>query len=397
MSEEILNCQKRYLVHTYTADLVLARGKNARVWDLEGHEYLDFTSGISVCNLGHCHPAVTEAICEQAETLVHISNLFVNTRQPLLAKAIADHSFNGRVFFCNSGAEANEGMIKFARKWGKAKGRYKIICMEHSFHGRTLGTLAATDKPAIREDFEPLPDGFKFVPFNDIEAVAAAIDDQTAAVMLEPVQGEGGVIPATKEYMQQLRELCDRQGILMLLDEVQTGFGRTGMLFGYQNYAIEPDAMSMAKGIANGFPMGAFEVASKWKDVLTPGSHATTFGGTPLACAAALAVLNTIERDNLLETVRQDGAYLLSQLRGLAGRYPSLIQEVRGIGLMIGLQMSSEEAQKALIANARGKGLLLMGAAQHVVRVYPPFTISRNELDEGIQIIEQSLGEINHE
>ena len=392
-SNEFLSIQNEFLIPTYSATLVLSRGQGSKIWDADGKEYLDFTSGISVCNLGHCHPYVTEAIQRQAAKLVHVSNLFVNEVQPQLAQKIAEISFGGRVFFANSGAEANEAMIKFARKWGSATGKYQIICMEHCFHGRTLATLSATDKPAIQEGFGPLVDGFSFVPFNDLEAIRSAITDETAAVMLEPVQGEAGVIPADPQYLAAVRELCDERGILLLFDEVQTGIGRTGEWFGSTLYDVVPDAMSMAKALGNGYPIGALEIQRKHEDVLGKSSHATTFGGTPLACAAGLATLNAMESNDVLFNTRDLGQHLKGALIQLA-KGCSFITDVRGPGLMLGIEMDTQDHVNELIAKAQEKGLLLMAAAGQVVRVYPPLTVDKNTLDAGIEILTQALGEL---
>ncbi len=393
-TQDILSLQKQYLLNTYSAKLVLTQGLGARVKDNDGNDYLDFTCGISVCNLGHCHPFVTEAIQRQAAKLVHVSNLFINEVQPQLAAEIVKKSFDGRVFFGNSGAEANEGMIKFARKWGAPKDKHEIICMKHNFHGRTITTLAATDKPAIREGFEPLTSGFSFVDYNDIDALKAAITDKTAAVMLEPIQGEGGINLAHPAYMAEVRELCDEHGILMLLDEVQTGFGRTGKLFGYQNFDIVPDAMSLAKAMGNGFPMGAFVVARKWEEILGPSTHASTFGGTPLACSAALAVLKVIADQDVLANCRDMGQHLKGDLIELAQDH-AIVKDVRGIGLMIGMQMESPEKATEVIAKAVDKGLLLVGAAGGVVRVYPPLNVDKAVLDQAVAILGEVLGELS--
>ncbi len=388
---EILDLQQKYLMQTYSAELPLLKGQGARVWDADGKEYLDFTSGISVCNLGHCHPVVTEAIQRQAARLVHVSNLFVNEVQPQLAALIAQRSFDARVFFANSGAEANEAMIKFARRWGSPRGRHEIICMEHCFHGRTITTLAATDKPEIRQGFGPLTEGFSFVPFNDLEALDRAITENTAAVMLEAIQGEGGVRPARLDYLAGVRELCHKYEILMLLDEVQTGMGRTGELFGYQHSGVSPDAMSLAKALGNGFPIGALVVSRKWEGVLDKGSHATTFGGTPLACAAARAVFKVIEDEDLLFNVKQMGEHLKGALIQLAGKYP-LIKDVRGPGLMLGFEL--EDGAKELVGKAAAKGLLLLTAAGNVVRVYPPLNVDKTTLDQGVGLLDQALAEL---
>jgi predicted acetylornithine/succinylornithine family transaminase len=387
-TEQLFALQHEYLLKTYVPNRLLVRGQGARVWDSDGREFLDFTSGISVCNLGHCHPTVTAAIQQQAAQLVHVSNLFANEKQPQLAKAISDATFGGRVFFCNSGAEANEGVIKFARKWGSAQGRHEIVCMNGSLHGRTLGTLAATDRPAYRQGFAPGVEGFHFVPFNDLLALDDAIGDQTAAVLLEPIQGEGGVRPATQEFIAGARELCDKHGVLLIFDEVQCGMGRTGSLFACQHYDVVPDAMSMAKALGNGFPIGAFAVQRQWEDVLTPGTHATTFGGTPLACAAALAVVETMD-DDFLANVRQSAEHFTAGLQSMADKYPK-IKEVRGVGLLIGMLVDGTAAP--VVNAAAEKGLLILSAGADVVRFLPPLTATTAELDEALSIIDAAIG-----
>ena len=389
-ASKILQLQDEYILGTYAPNLLLVKGQGAHVWDADGRRYLDFGCGISVCNLGHCHPVVTGAIQRQAATLVHVSNLYYNEVQPQLAAAISRHSFGGRVFFANSGAEANEGIIKFARKWGNAKGRNRIVCMEHSFHGRTMGTLAATDKAAARAGFEPEMAGFDFVPFNDIEALEKAIGEQTCAVLLEPVQGESGVQPASRDYLAAVRQLCDQQGVLLLFDEVQTGIGRTGHYFAHQHYEVTPDAMSMAKALGNGIPIGAFEIGRKWEDVLGPGSHASTFGGNPLACAAGLAVFQVIEDEDLIFNCRKMGEHLKGALLRLAKKHAG-IKQVRGLGLMLGVQVEGEPGP--VVARAAENGLLLLPAGDNVVRLYPPLNVTSDELDAGVEILDRTLGE----
>ena len=386
---DIAALQEKYVMPTYpAAPLRLERGAMAWVWDHTGRRYLDFSSGISVCNLGHCHPRVTEAIQRQAAKLVHVSNLYYNENQPQLAAAIAINSFGGRVFFCNSGAEANEGMIKFARRHGHDKNRYQIVCMEESFHGRTLATLAATGRAKYRKGFQPDVEGFVHVPFNDLDAVKAACNAHTAAVMLEPVQGEGGIRPVTQEFITGVRHLCDERGLLMLLDEVQCGMGRTGLFFAYQHFGIVPDAMSMAKALGNGFPIGAFTVRQEFKDVLPAGTHASTFGGSPLACAAGLAVFEAFAADQVLDNCRTVGDYLTGRLRELQKRH-SCIKEVRGLGLMLGIDIGQSGAP--VVAAARDQGLLILTAGETVLRLLPPLTITREEADLAVTILDSVL------
>lgn len=386
--QELMKLQQEHVLGTYSPPMMIERGAMSWVWDAVGKRYLDFSTGISVCNLGHCHPRVTEAIQRQAAKLVHVSNLYYNENQPRLAALIARHSFNGRVFFCNSGAEANEGMIKFARKWGHDDGRYEIICMDDSFHGRTLATLAATGRAKYRKGFQPDVKGFVHVNFSDLDAVRHAIGPKTVAVLAEAVQGEGGIRPASKEFMVGLRRLCDDHKLLLLLDEVQCGMGRTGQYFGYQNYGVEPDAMSMAKALANGFPIGAFEVQQKFKDLLPPGTHASTFGGNPLACAAGIAVFETFEKDNVLDNCRRMGARLCGKLQELKLRHPG-IKEVRGLGLMVGVDLGQPVGD--LVKAAREAGLLILSAGETVLRIMPPLTVQDEEIDLAVSLIDSVL------
>ena len=386
---------QQYVMETYgRADMLFVRGAGCNLWDAKGKKYLDFAAGIAVCNLGHCHPAVTNAICKQAQKLVHVSNLYLNEKQPELAKRIVENTFDGVCFFCNSGAEANEALIKFARKWGSAKKKFEIICMNDSFHGRTLATLAATGRSKYRQGFQPDMPGFKFVPYNDIKAVEKAITKDTCAVLLEAVQGEGGVIPADKTYLKKLRALCDKKGILMLFDEVQCGFGRTGKLFGWMHGDIIPDAFSMAKAIANGFPMGAMMCRREHEKVLTPGTHASTFGGTALASAAGCAVMDTIIKDKLLDNCVEQGAFLMEKLSAFADKF-DCVQGVRGHGLMIGVVLDRPAA--GLLAILRKKGLIALSAGETVLRLVPPLTVTRAECEKALKIIESGLKELNKE
>ena len=389
--DEIKNFQKNFVMKTYAPEIMLVKGEGTKVCDSDGNEYLDFTAGISVCNLGHCHPKVTSAIQQQAAKLVHVSNLFINEKQPLLAKKMVDHGFDGVVFFANSGAEANEGMIKFARKWGSDKGKYEIITMADSFHGRTLATLAATGRAKYRKGFGPDMAGFVNATFNDIASVEALINDRTAAVMLEPVQGEGGLIPADKQFLQDLRRLCDEKGILLLFDEVQCGIGRLGTFYAYQNYGVEPDAVSMAKALGNGFPIGAFMVQRKHEDVLQPGTHASTFGGTPLACAAACAVIDTIDEENILEHVSEMSQLIFDRFVSFVDKY-HFVDEVRGLGLMCGLKL--DRAASFLMKPLREKGLLVLTAGENVLRLLPPLNITREEVEQAMDIIDSVLSEV---
>ncbi len=385
-TKELLELQSRYVLPTYDPRIILNMGRGCYVWDVDGNEYLDFTTGITVCSLGHCHPAVTTAIQQQAARLVHVSNLFMNDQQPQLAALIAEKSLGGRVFFCNSGAEANEGLIKFARKWGSSRGKYQIIYMSNSFHGRTLATLAATDRPQYREGFGPDVEGFIRVPFNDLAALEAAITERTAAIIMEPVQGEGGVRPATAEFIAGARSLCDRYEVLLLFDEVQTGMGRTGHYFAYQHYQVTPDGMSLAKALGNGFPIGAFVIRRQWDQVMIKGSHASTFGGTALACAASLAVFHAIDRENVLSNCQESGRYFIQELNQMAGEY-TCIKEVRGIGLMVGVEFNTAVAP--ILKAAADAGLLLIAAGENIIRLYPPLTVTPAEIDQAISILKK--------
>ncbi|MCF7790723.1 MAG: aspartate aminotransferase family protein [Victivallales bacterium] len=388
----IYECQKRYILPTYPeAELILVKGQGAYVRNDKGREYLDFTCGIGVCNLGHCHRKVTSEISAQATELMHVSNLFMTRKQPLLAKKIIDSSFSGRVFFANSGSEANEGMIKFARKWGNKRGRNKIITMNNSFHGRSLATLAATGKSIYRKGFKPKTQGFIEIPFNDFRAVKEAYyksGKKIAAVLLEPIQGEGGVIPADNNYIGNLRKFCTDNDILLMLDEVQTGMGRTGEFFAYKHYNIEPDLMSMAKGLGNGFPIGAFAVNDSVENVLTPGTHASTFGGSPLACSAAIAVFDAIYEENLLSNTAKMGGVLMEELNKLK-KVNSSIRAIRGKGLMVGIEFATDV--KKIIYKAREEGLLLIPAGKNVIRFYPPLNVTAEELIDGLNIFKKII------
>jgi predicted acetylornithine/succinylornithine family transaminase len=390
--QSVLEKFKKYVMPTYAPKLLIEKGQGAWVWDSEERRYLDFATGISVCNLGHCHPAVTAAIQKQAEKLVHVSNLYMTENQPLLAEKLIQHCFDGVVFFANSGAESNEGMIKFARKWGSEKGKFEIISMEDSFHGRTLATLAATGRSKYRRGFAPDMPGFKQVPFNDIEALKAAIGDKTAAVMLEPVQGEGGIMPSCPEYLKEVRKICDEKGILLLFDEVQCGMGRTGKFFAFQSYGVEPDAVSMAKALGNGFPIGAFIVKRKWADTIVVGTHASTFGGTPLACAAANAVIDVIDSEKLLDNCAEMGEYLMAELGKLAEKY-AFIVKIRGRGLMLGVVCDRPAGE--LLPLLQENGLIALTAGENVLRLMPPLNITREEADEALRIMDKTFSEFS--
>jgi len=383
----------KYVLGTYKPSLLITKGQGSYVWDETGKKYLDFGSGISVCNLGHAHPVIAEAVSEQCKVLLHTSNLYMTENAPALAEKISKASFGGKVFFCNSGAEANEGLIKFARKWGSDKDRYEIICMEDSFHGRSLATLAATGRKKYREGFGPDVQGFHHVPFGDLDAVKSKISEKTAAIMLEPVLGEGGVRPGTQEFLKGVRELCDENGILMMCDEVQTGIGRTGTMFAYQHFGIEPDAMSLAKALGNGVPMGAFTLQSKYEGILVPGTHATTFGGTPIACAAGLAVFNVFESETVLENCNKQSEKIIKKLNSLKDQF-DFISEVRGLGLMIGIDVSVPTAD--VLVKALEKGLILLTAGENTVRLLPPLNLTDEEVDEALTTIKETFQEVKN-
>lgn len=381
--------------------LALERGVGCRVWDTEGREYLDFVAGIATCTLGHAHPALVETVTRQIQTLHHVSNLYYIPVQGELAKWLIEHSCADRVFFCNSGAEANEGAIKLARKYAhtvKGIASPVILTAHASFHGRTLATITATGQPKYQKNFDPLVPGFEYVPYNDINALEEALaqldanERRVAAILLEPLQGEGGVCPGEVAYFQRVREICDTQGILLILDEVQVGMGRTGKLWGYENLGIEPDIFTSAKGLGGGIPIGA-TMCKKFCDVFSPGDHASTFGGNPFACAAALCVCQTLEGDNLLENVLSRGEQLRAGLRALAQKYPTQIAEVRGWGLIDGMvlnadsQLTAGDVVKACIA----EGLLLVPAGAEVVRFVPPLIVTESEVDKALQAVERAL------
>ena len=379
---------QQFVMPTYAPGLTLVRGQGVSVWDDAGKEYLDFMAGIAVCNVGHCHPAVVEAVRQQVGVLMHCSNLFHNELQPRLAQKISELALGGKVFFCNSGAEANECLFKLARKWGSMDGRFEIITMRNSFHGRTLATMTATGQTKYQKGFEPLMPGFAYAEFNNLESVKAAITPATVAILCEAVQGEGGIVPATPEFMTGLRALCDEKKILLFFDEVQAGIGRTGKWFGFQNYNIRPDGFSMAKALGGGFPIGAAAVTPELSNVFQPGNHASTFGGTPLACAAALATLDTIGRENLLANAVKMGARFMDGLRKLAQKHVC-IQTVRGVGLMVGAVLNIPA--KPVEAKLRENGLLCIATGDHVLRFVPPLVVSPAQIDQALAILDKSL------
>lgn len=386
-------------------DLALARGEGTRVWDEAGKAYLDFGAGIAVCSLGHAHPKLAKVLANQSSTLIHASNLYLTRPQGELAKLIAELvGLGGKTFFCNSGAEANEGLYKLARKFGAPTGRHEIITFTNSFHGRTLGGISATGQEKVKMDFAPLVEGFVHVPFNDLNATEAAIHSKTVAILLEPVQGEGGINPATSEFLKRVRELCDKHDLLLMFDEVQCGFGRTGDWCAWRTIVssgVEPDAVSWAKGIANGVPLGAFWAGTRLTasvplcDLLGSGTHGTTYGGNPLVAAAGLAVLSIIQEEGLLGNARELGTHLMSEL--VAMNLPA-IRLVRGVGLMMGIELNdlagegppSMIATKALMA----AGLLVIPSGERTIRLLPPLNISMSEADEALAILKDILSAV---
>lgn len=394
-NKEVVALTDCYVMQTYARyPIALVRGEGCRLWDADGKVYLDFVAGLAVCNLGHCHPRVVEAIRAQAGRLLHVSNLYHIPSQSLLARKIVELSFGDRVFFCNSGAEANEGAIKLARRYERfvRKGdRFEILTMWNSFHGRTLGALSATGQEKLQKGFEPLVPGFRYVPFNDPEALEKAVDGRTCAILMEPIQGEGGVVLPSESYLRFVRKLCDERGLLLLFDEVQVGMGRTGTLFAYEQYGVEPDVMTLAKGLAGGVPIGALVTTQEAAKGFVPGTHAATFGGNPLATAAGLAALDAILEEGILENCRQAGAYLRKGLDEVAGRHPDLIQEVRGRGLILGLELKVSGAP--FVKACMESGLLINCTAERVLRFLPPLVVKREEIDEMLSILERVLSE----
>lgn len=377
-----------YVVPCYNkTPLVLERGKGVRVWDAQGGEYLDFFPGWAVSGIGHCHKRVTEAIRRQAEQLIHVSNNYYHELQGLLAEQVIRHSFPGKVFFCNSGAEANEAAFKLARLFGNPS-RNRIITMERSFHGRTLAAIAATGQKKFQEGFEPLIEGFVNVPFNDLAAVEKVLTADTVGVCLEPIQGEGGVRVADHAFLSGLRRLCNDKKMLLIFDEVQTGMGRTGKMFAYKNFGVEPDIMTLAKSLGGGFPIGAMVARKEIADILQPGTHATTFGGSPLACAAALAVFEAIDKERLLANAVVTGEYLMRKLNGLKARH-SVIRQVRGMGLMVGVELETDGAE--VYEQCLKNKLLINCTQRNVLRVMPPLIVKEREIDRAVQILDLAL------
>jgi acetylornithine/N-succinyldiaminopimelate aminotransferase len=394
-----------FVMSTYARfPLTLERGAGCRVWDTEGREYLDFVAGIATCTLGHAHPVMVEAATRQMQTLHHVSNLYYNTAQGHLAKWLVEHSCADRAFFCNSGAEANEGAIKLARKYAHTVlniANPVILTAHASFHGRTLATITATGQPKYQKNFDPLMPGFHYVPYNDLAALETAIAEldsqerRVAAILLEALQGEGGVRPGEAAYFQRIREICNEKGILLILDEVQVGMGRSGKLWGYENLGIEPDIFTSAKGLGGGVPIGAL-LCKSFCDVFQPGDHASTFGGNPFACAVALAVCQTLEQQNLLANADERGRQLRKGLRAIAQTYPELIVDVRGWGLITGMELQAEVelASTDIVKAAMTEGLLLVPAGPKVVRFVPPLVVTETEIDQALLALSRAIASL---
>ena len=414
--KEIRDVFEKFVIPTYARfDLMLERGEGSYVWDVNGQRYLDFGGGIAVCSLGHANAEITTALIEQSRELLHVSNLYYNEPQGRLAQKLVELIGPGRCFFCNSGAEANEGLFKLARKFGHDEGRFEVITTFNSFHGRTLAGIAATGQEKVKKGFEPMMTGFKHVPFNDLEAMRQAVTPQTAAILVEPIQGESGITVAAPEYLRGLRQLCDDRNLLLLLDEVQGGHFRTGKFQSWQRIldagaidpnrppAFTPDAVSMAKSLGGGFPIGAFWVREKYAGLLSAGTHGTTFGGTPIGCTVALKILEIIERDDLAQNARETGEFLKAGLQSLQEKFPQVLREVRGFGLMIGLEFQPDapgfvpgERSPALQAVDRlhAHHLLTVPAATSVVRLLPALNLTRAEAEEGLRAIGEAVEEL---
>jgi acetylornithine aminotransferase len=370
--------------------VVFARGRGCELWDTDGKRYLDFFAGLAVNNLGHCHPAVVDAIRQQAGTLMHVSNLYHTAPTARLATLLCAHSFAERVFLCNSGAEANEAALKLARRWGAEHGgRYEILAAQGSFHGRTFATLTATGQEKYHQGFQPLLPGIRLAPYGDAAALEAAVRDETVAILLEPIQGEGGIVVPDPSYLPAVRALADRRGLLLIFDEVQCGLGRTGRLFAHEHTGITPDVMTLAKALGGGLPVGAMCATERVASALPPGTHGSTFGGNPVGCAAAAVALSTLADPALLAHVRAMGEYFRAGLERLAARHPT-IRRVRGLGLMLGAEL--DRPGQAVVTACLARGLLVNCTAERVLRFLPPLIVGREEIDEGLGILDEVLG-----
>jgi acetylornithine/N-succinyldiaminopimelate aminotransferase len=389
-NEEIIENYPKYIMNTYSRQpIAISHGKGVKVWDNSGKEYLDFFAGIAVSNLGHAHPNILKAFKEQSERIVHCSNIYYNENQLELAKLLTQLIPNTKVFFANSGAEANEGAIKLARKYTK---KTEIISAKNSFHGRTLAAVTATGQPKYSEPFKPLPSGFKHIKFGDVDELKETINSETAAIILEVIQGEGGVVTGDESYFKEVEKICKENNILLILDEVQTGFGRCGKMFASELFDLKPDITTVAKGIAGGFPMGAIIANEKVAEGFQPGDHGTTFGGTPLACAVAFASINTIITENLIENSQKLGNYFKTELLKLKDKY-NFIKDVRGYGLMIGVKLATNCSE--IVDKARERGFLINCTANNVIRLVPPLIIKKEDIDIFISMIDEVFQEIN--
>ena len=395
-SKELIENEKKYLFQTYGQPaMVLDKGKGMKVWDLEGKLYYDFIGGIAVNSLGYCHPKVVEAIENQSKKLIHCSNLFYNAPQIILAQKLVELSCGDKVFFCNSGAEANEGAIKLAVKYFKDrnKDKHKIIYMKNSFHGRTIATLAATGKYKYQKDYLALLPDFKQATFNDLDSVKEAFDEKVAAILVEPIQGEGGINISTPEFIEGLRKFCDKKRILLIFDEIQCGMGRTGKMFAYQNYNVEPDILTLAKSLGGGLPLGAIIAKDSIASVFKPGDHGTTFGGNPVVCAAAIANLQVIEEEKLLEKCQEKEKYFRKKFEELKEKYPEYIRKIRVIGLMVGIEV--EKNGPEVVKKCVDEGILMNCTAGNVLRFLPPLIVEEKEIDHLMEILDKVFEEIN--
>ena len=387
--QEIFDNYEQYILSTYArTPVILVKGKGCIVTDIDGKKYLDFFPGWGVSNVGHCHPKVVSGVRDQIGTLVHVSNNYYHSNQAKLAKEIIRRSFDGKIFFCNSGAEANEAAIKFARAYGEGK-RYEIITLVNSFHGRTIGALTATGQKKHHEGFQPLLTGFKYVPLNDLSALKAVITEKTVAIMLELVQGEGGIYVADQGYVQEIRKICNEKNILLILDEVQTGMGRTGQMFGYQNYEVTPDLMTLAKSLGGGLPIGCLVVKNSLAGVFKPGMHGSTFAGSPVVCKAALGVFKAIDKDRMLKNVKVMGEYLRKRLLEIKENF-ECVKEVRGLGLMWGIEVSGDVGPK-IVEQCLKHGLLINCTQGNCLRIMPPLIVTKKQIDKGIFTLKKSI------
>ena len=383
-----------FVMKTYNRfPVVFVEGRGSWLYDDKGKKYLDMLAGIAVCNLGHCHPAVSDAICDQARKLIHVSNLFHIETQAELAELICENSFGEKVFFCNSGAEANEGAIKLARRYGTEKNpeKYEIVAFRQSFHGRTMAAVSVTGQGKYSEGFGPMLTGVKFAEFNNLDSVKEVVSERTAGIIVEPIQGEGGIVPAEEEFLEGLREIADEIDAILIFDEVQTGIGRTGKIFAYQHYGVEPDVMTLAKALGNGVPIGAIVAKGKAADVLKPGLHASTFGGNPLVTRAGVEVMRIVSDESFLREVERKGEYLRKRLEELRDRFPGVIDYVRGKGLMVGAVCKIPCVD--IVKSALEKGLIINCTAGNVLRFVPPLVITEEEIDYGLKILEEVLKE----